>query len=81
MHHLRENLAVVNEAAGVRRKRGKCGMGPDIVALGIDALTRQQGQQRRRLGGDEAIYDELRLVRCQTKDGAVKQVLGACGRV
>ena len=40
MHHMRENLAVANEAACVRWKRGKMWMGPDIVALRIDALTR-----------------------------------------
>ena len=51
-------------------------MGPDVVAFRIDALARQEGQERRWLAGDEPIDDELRLVDRQAKDGLVEQILG-----
>lgn len=71
-----EDFPMLDEAARGRWKRRQMGMRPDIVAVRVDAFAREHREQRGRLAGDQAVDQELRLVRGQAEDGTFEQVAG-----
>jgi len=42
MHQVREYLSVLNKASRTCGKRREMGMGPDVIAICIDAFAREQ---------------------------------------